>query len=218
VPGSQSATLLTKLGHACVRLEKYDARLVIDPGIWAGPDVLQGAAAILITHEHVDHVDEAAVRSALSAEPGLQLWASATVASSFADFGSQVHAVRHGDTFIAAGFDVHVYGAEHARVDSAIPVVPNTGFAIDGEIFHPGDSFTVPDEPVATLLVPVSGPWLKFSDVADYLRAVAPERAYWIHDALLNDKGANLWQNLLGLVPARSGAASFLVPGTSVEL
>ena len=41
---------------------------------------------------------------------------------------------------------------------------------------------------------------------------------YWIHDALLNDKGASLWQNLLGLVPAQSGPASFLVPGTSVEL
>jgi L-ascorbate metabolism protein UlaG (beta-lactamase superfamily) len=209
--------LLTKLGHACVRLEKNDARLVIDPGIWAGPDVLDGAAAILITHEHVDHVDGAAVRAALAAEPELQLWASVTVASDFGGFGSRVHAVRDGDAFTAAGFEVRVYGAEHARVDSSIPIVPNTGFSVDG-VFHPGDSFTVPDEPVRTLLVPVSGPWLKFSDVADYLRAVGPERAYWIHDALLNDKGANLWQNLLGQVPARSGPASFLVPGTSVEL
>ena len=47
--------LLTKLGHACVRLEKDDVRLVIDPGVWAGPDVLAGASAVLITHEHVDH-------------------------------------------------------------------------------------------------------------------------------------------------------------------
>jgi L-ascorbate metabolism protein UlaG (beta-lactamase superfamily) len=210
--------LLTKLGHACVRLEKDNARLVIDPGIWAGPDVLGGAAAILITHEHVDHVDDAAVRGAMAGEPELQLWASGTVASQFGEFGGRVHAVRDGDAFTVAGFDVHVYGAEHARIDSAIPIVPNTGFAVDGEIFHPGDSFTVPAEAVPTLLVPVSGPWLKFSDVADYLRAVEPERAYWIHDALLNDKGANLWQNLLGLAPARSGPASFLVPGTSVEL
>jgi L-ascorbate metabolism protein UlaG (beta-lactamase superfamily) len=210
--------LLTKLGHACVRLEKDNARLVIDPGIWAGPDVLDGAAAILITHEHVDHVDDAAVRGAMAEEPELQLWASDTVASQFGEFGGRVHAVRDGDAFTAAGFDVHVYGAEHARVDSAIPIVPNTGFAVDGEIFHPGDSFTVPAEAVPTLLVPVSGPWLKFSDVADYLRAVEPERAYWIHDALLNDKGSNLWQNLLGLAPARSGPASFLMPGTSVEL
>jgi L-ascorbate metabolism protein UlaG (beta-lactamase superfamily) len=209
--------LLTKLGHACVRLEKNDARLVIDPGIWAGPEALDGAAAILITHEHVDHVDDAAVRAALAAKPELQLWASVTVASDFGGFGSRVHAVRDGDAFTAAGFGVRVYGAEHARVDSSIPIVPNTGFSVDG-VFHPGDSFTVPDEPVRTLLVPVSGPWLKFSDVADYLRAVGPERAYWIHDALLNDKGANLWQNLLGQVPARSGPASFVVPGTSVEL
>ena len=210
--------LLTKLGHACVRLEKDDARVVIDPGVWAGPDVLHGAAAVLITHEHVDHVDDAAVRSALTADPGLQLWASATVATQFGEFGGRVHAVQHGDAFTVADFDVHVYGAEHAQIDSSIPVVPNTGFAVDGKIFHPGDSFTVPEDAIPTLLVPVSGPWLKFSDVADYLRATAPERAFWIHDALLNDKGASLWQNLLGLVPAQAGPASYLVPGTSVEL
>ena len=180
--------------------------------------MLHGAAAVLITHEHVDHVDDAAVRGALTADPGLQLWASATVATQFGEFGGRVHAVHHGDAFTVAGFDVHVYGAEHAQIDSSIPVVPNTGFAVDGKIFHPGDSFTVPEDAIPTLLVPVSGPWLKFSDVADYLRATAPERAFWIHDALLNDKGASLWQNLLGLVPAQAGPASYLVPGTSVEL
>ena len=77
--------------------------------------MLHGAAAVLITHEHVDHVDDAAVRSALTADPGLQLWASATVASQFGEFGGRVHAVHHGDAFTVAGFDVHVYGAEHAR-------------------------------------------------------------------------------------------------------
>jgi L-ascorbate metabolism protein UlaG (beta-lactamase superfamily) len=210
--------LLTKLGHACVRLEKDGVRLVIDPGIWAGPDPLDGAAAVLITHEHADHVDDATVRAAMGTDAGLQLWASEAAAEKFAEFGGRVHAVRHGDALQISGFDVHVYGAEHARVDRAIAVVPNTGFLVDGAVFHPGDSFTVPEDPVAVLLVPVSGPWLKFSDVADYLRAVSPQRGYWIHDALLNDKGGNLWQNLLGLVPAKSGPASFLVPGTSVEL
>ena len=210
--------LLTKLGHACTRLEKDGARLIIDPGIWAGPDALLGASAVLVTHEHVDHVDDAAVRGALGAGTDLQLWASEAVAQQFADFGGRVHAVHDGDALSIAGFDVHVYGAEHARVDSAIPVVPNTGFLVDGAVFHPGDSFTVPGEPVAVLLVPVSGPWLKFSDVADYLRAVSPERSFWIHDALLNDKAANLWQNLLSLVPATSGPASYLVPGTSVDV
>jgi L-ascorbate metabolism protein UlaG (beta-lactamase superfamily) len=210
--------LLTKFGHACVRLEKDGARLVIDPGIWAGPDVFAEASAVLITHEHVDHLDDEAVRAALTADADLRLWASETVASQFAEFSGRVQAVRHGDTFDAAGFDVHVYGSEHAVVDTAIPVVPNTGFAIDGEIFHPGDSFTVPEDKIPTLLLPVSAPWLKFSDIAGYIRAYAPERGYWIHDALLNGKGANLMTNLLNLVPTASGPASFLVPGTTIEL
>jgi L-ascorbate metabolism protein UlaG (beta-lactamase superfamily) len=210
--------LLTKFGHSCVRLEKDGARLVIDPGIWAGPDVLAEATAVLITHEHVDHFDEDAVRSALTADPSLRLWASESVASQLAEFAGQVGAVRHGDTVDAAGFDVHVYGSEHALLDRAVPIVPNTGFGIDGEIFHPGDSFTVPEDKIPTLLVPVSAPWLKFSEVADYIRTVAPARGYWIHDALLNSKGANLLTNLLNLAPAGAGPASFLVPGTTIEL
>jgi L-ascorbate metabolism protein UlaG (beta-lactamase superfamily) len=210
--------LLTKLGHSCVRLEKDDIRLVIDPGVWAGPDVLEKASAILITHEHPDHLDEATVLAALAADTGVQLWANETVAGRFGEFGGRVHAVRHGDAVTAAGFDVHVYGSDHAVIDSAIPVIRNTGFAVDGQVFHPGDSFTVPEEPIPVLLVPVSAPWLKFSEVAGYIRAVGPDRGYWIHDALLNEKGASLVENLVKVAPAASGPARYLVPGTSVEL
>lgn len=210
--------LLTKLGHSCVRLEKGGVRLVIDPGLWSGPDVLAGASAILVTHEHNDHLDADVVRAALTANPDLQLWANEMVAGQFAPFTGQVHEVRHGDTFSAAGFDVHVYGTDHAVVDRRIPVIRNTGFAVDGQVFHPGDSFTVPEDPVDVLLVPVSAPWLKFSEVADYIRMAAPERGYWIHDALVNDNAAHLLTNLLTLAPGRSGPASYLVPGTSVDL
>jgi L-ascorbate metabolism protein UlaG (beta-lactamase superfamily) len=210
--------LLTKFGHACVRLEKDGARLVIDPGVWAGQGALDGASAVLITHEHFDHLDADAVRTALTTDRDLRLWASSTVAAQFADFGDRAVAVRHGDTFTAVGFGLHVYGSDHARVDRAVPIVPNTGFAVDGLVFHPGDAFTVPEDKIPTLLVPVSGPWLKFGEVADYLRAVAPERGYWIHDALLNDKGVELFTNMLQLAPTQSGPATYLPAGDSIEL
>ena len=211
---------LTKLGHACVRLEKDGARLVIDPGAWSGADVLAGASAVLVTHEHADHLDAAEVRAALTAAPGLELWTNASVAAQFADFGGRVHVVDHGDAFTAAGFDVHVYGSEHARIMPGIPVIANTGFAVDGAVFHPGDSFTVPEDHVPTLLLPVSAPWLKFAETAAYAREVAPSRGgYAIHDALLSAQGIGLTGNLLKMVTGPDGAAFTRVePGTTVEI
>jgi L-ascorbate metabolism protein UlaG (beta-lactamase superfamily) len=210
---------LTKLGHACVRLQKDGACLVIDPGIWRGPDALTSANAILITHEHADHLDPDAVRAALAADPGLQVWTNATVAGQLADAGQRVHAVSHGDTFTAAGFDIHVYGEKHALIHRDIPIVLNTGFAVDGEIFHPGDALTVPEDRIPTLLLPANAPWLKAGEMIDYAREVAPRRAYAIHDGLLNANGLGLMQNLMNAAAAPSGAEYVrLEPGTSVEL
>jgi len=214
------AMRFTKLGHSCVRLEKDGATLVIDPGIWSGPDALTGAQAVLVTHEHPDHLDGAALRAALAADPGLELWANPSVAGQFADADGRVHQVAHGDAVTAAGFEVHVYGRDHARILPDIPVIANTGFAVDGVIFHPGDSFTIPEEPVTKLLLPVSAPWLKFAEAAAYGREVAaPGGGYAIHDAILSEQGIGLVSNLLKMV-ARPGQEAFtrLQPGTTVDL
>jgi L-ascorbate metabolism protein UlaG (beta-lactamase superfamily) len=211
---------LTKLGHACVRLDKDGGRLVIDPGIWSGPDALSGADAVLVTHEHPDHLDAEAIRAAMTGQPGLELWANPSVAAQFAGFGSRVHEVGHGDAFTAAGFGVHVYGSEHALVMPGIPIIPNTGFAVEGTIFHPGDSFTVPEDAVPVLLLPVSAPWLKFADTAAYAGEVAPARGgYAIHDAILSPQGTGLVSNLLKALSRPDGARfTRLEPGTTVEV
>jgi L-ascorbate metabolism protein UlaG (beta-lactamase superfamily) len=210
----------TKLGHSCVRIEKDGAVLVIDPGIWTdAAAALAGAAAVMVTHEHPDHLDADAVRAALQASPDLTLWANPSVTGQFAEFGGRVHEARHGDTLSAAGFDVRVYGHDHAVVHKDVPIVVNTGFLVDGDLFHPGDSFTVPGEPVRTLLVPISAPWLKAAEMIDYFRRVAPARGYAIHDAILNDNGLGVMTRMLSLAAAPVGApVARLEPGTSLEL
>ncbi|HET9894214.1 MAG TPA: MBL fold metallo-hydrolase [Streptosporangiaceae bacterium] len=208
---------LTKLGHSCVRLEKDGASLVVDPGIWSGADSLAGADAVLITHEHVDHIDGGVVRSALEGNPGLELWTVPAVAAEYDGFGSRVHGVGHGDAFTAAGFDVHVHGHDHAPIHPDAPAVPNVAFAVDGNLYHPGDSFTIPEEPVTTLLLPISAPWLKASEMIDFTRAVRPKAAYAIHDELLNEKGLGLIAMVAGGLMADAGYAR-LEPGTSVEI
>ena len=58
----------TQLGHSCVRLDKDGAILVIDPAMWTdAAAALAGAAAVMVTHEHPDHLDADAGRTALQA-------------------------------------------------------------------------------------------------------------------------------------------------------
>jgi L-ascorbate metabolism protein UlaG (beta-lactamase superfamily) len=210
----------TKLGHSCVRLEKDGAVLVIDPGTFTdAAAALDGASTVLVTHEHPDHLDADAIRAALQANPDLTLWANPSITAQFAEFGGRVRETRHGDALSAAGFEVHVYGRDHALIHKDIPLVVNTGFLVDGDLFHPGDSFTVPEEPVRTLLLPISAPWLKAGDMIDYFRQVGPARGYAIHDAILNDNGLALVTRLMSLAAAPSGVpVARLEPGTSLEL
>jgi L-ascorbate metabolism protein UlaG (beta-lactamase superfamily) len=210
---------LTKLGHACVRLEKDGGVLVIDPGAFSGDNALDGADAALVTHEHFDHVVPDSMRATLAARPGLRLWAPAPVAGQFAEFGGRVTAVAHGDDFTAAGFGVHVYGSEHAMIHPDIPTCANVGFLVDGEVFHPGDSYTVPEDPAGTLLLPGSGPWYSTREMIDYARAVAPRRGFLIHDALLSEIGLSVFDMFAGLAAGPHDAKyTRLAPGASVEL
>jgi L-ascorbate metabolism protein UlaG (beta-lactamase superfamily) len=211
---------MTKLGHSCVRLEKDDAVLVIDPGTFTdAPAALVGASAILVTHEHPDHLDADAIRAALRADPDLTLGANRSIIAEFSEFGDRVHETRHGDVLSVAGFSVHVYGVDHALIHQDIPLVVNNGFLVEGELFHPGDSYTIPAEPVGTLLLPISAPWLKAGEMIDYFRAVAPARGYAIHDGILNEAGLGLMTRMMSVAAAPSGApVARLEPGTTVDL
>lgn len=210
---------LTKLGHACVRLQKGDATLVIDPGTLTEPGVLDGASSVLITHEHPDHLDDERLHEAVTRDPYLEIWTNASVAERLSGLEGRVHTVGQGDTFSVDGFEVAVHGEQHAVIHPDIPVIPNIGFMVDGEIFHPGDAFTVPDTSVDTLLVPTNAPWMKISEMIDYLREIHPARAYSVHDGLLNENGLGIVDKTLS-TRGQELNAEFrrLTPGEIVEL
>lgn len=193
--------LLTKFTHACVRLRRGDTTLVIDPGAFVERDALDGADAVLITHEHFDHLDADAVRAVARANPRLTVWTNGSVAKLLGDLEDQVRAVNEGDGFDVGGLGVEVYGTTHAPNHPDDPPPANVGFLVAGELFYPGDALTVPPRQVNTLLVPTNAPWMRLRDLVDYVRAVAPRRAYSTHDGLLNDVGLQLvdtWLARLG--------------------
>lgn len=190
---------LTKYSHSCVRFEQDGAVLVVDPGTFSEvEEALQGATAVLITHEHPDHIALDRVVAVLQADQGIELWApqsaaDAVVAALGEGSAERVHAVRGGEEFTAAGFPVRTYGGQHALIHPVIPMIANVGYLIGGSVYHPGDSLIVPDGiGVQTLLVPVHAPWSKLSEVVDFVTSVRAARAYQIHDGLLNEAGLGM--------------------------
>jgi glyoxylase-like metal-dependent hydrolase (beta-lactamase superfamily II) len=193
---------LTKHVHSCVRLDDGERSLVIDPGGFSDLDsALDGASAVLITHEHTDHLDHDRVVAAAQADPRLRIWAPAAVAATLLELGDQVVTVGVDESFEAAGFAVQTFGGQHALIHPLIPIVANIGYLIDGTVFHPGDSFVVPPAPVNTLLLPAKAPWSKISEIIDYAIAVRAPFSYPIHDFLVGDAyGTILQRNLVPIV------------------
>jgi L-ascorbate metabolism protein UlaG (beta-lactamase superfamily) len=207
---------MIKYSHACVRLEDGDRVLVIDPGLFSEAESLTGASDVLITHEHYDHVDSEKLADALENNPDLRVYAPAPLAEQLSGLGGALVTVAVGDRFTAAGFAVRAVGGEHAEIYEGLPGVVNVGYIIEDTIYHPGDSLFRPDTAVPTLLLPASAPWLKLAEALDFVRAVGPQRAHPIHDALLSDIGLTAFDNWLNL----KGATAYTrIPiGEAVEL
>lgn len=189
---------ITKFGHSCVRVEQDGRILVIDPGTFSdSAAALIGAEAVLVTHEHADHLDQGVVLPLLAADPGMVLHAPAGLAGALRgaapDAAGRILDVVPGTTFDAAGMAVRSFGGQHAVIHGLLPVVANLGYLIEGTLFHPGDSFVVP-EGVAptTLLIPLHAPWSDVGSTIDYLIAMRAQLVLPIHDGLLNEIGLGM--------------------------
>lgn len=216
---------LTKYTHACVRLEKNGRILVVDPGSYSeSAEALAGAHALLVTHEHGDHLDVPAVVDELQQNRELAVFAPAGVADTLRgkapEAASRISSVEPGSSFEAAGFEVRSFGGQHALIHPQIPLVANIGYLLDDNVYHPGDSFVVPDGvSIQTLLVPLHAPWSKASEVVDFVIAVRAPRAFQIHDGLLNDIGLNIVEGHVRRLGAKYGTEyRHLSAGESVEL
>ncbi|MEV0648591.1 MBL fold metallo-hydrolase [Phytomonospora sp. NPDC050363] len=179
---------MVKYTHACVRFEK-DAVLVVDPGCWSEPEALSQVSAILVTHEHNDHVDERLVAEAVAANPELRIFGPGQALAPLAGLGARVTPVETGESFEAAGFRIRAFGGRHADVWDGRPGVANLGYLIEDAVYVPGDSLEPPGVEVETLFVPLQASWMKLAEAIAFARAVAPRRAHPIHDGQMHDRG-----------------------------
>ena len=205
---------VTRYGHSCLLVEDGDARVLLDPGVFSsGFEQLRGLTAVLVTHQHPDHLDLERLRPLLEANPDARLHCDEGSEQLVGELPHTV--VRAGDA-LDLGTRVEVLGSEHAVIHPEIPRIPNVGYLVGGRFFTPGDALTVPDADVEVLGLPTAAPWLKLTDAVGLLRDVRPRLAFPVHDAVL--AVPQVWYQHFGNLAPAGTTFTVVAPGDEVPL
>lgn len=167
-------------------VEKGKAHFLIDPGSYNPMPDADTIDAILITHNHQDHLDIEMLKKLLSKHKDAQIITNQEVANTLKEKGIETHViVAEGDSLEVNGVAVHAHGGIHAFVYEDVPQCQNIGFMIDSRFYFPGDSLYIPDMPVEILALPIVAPWMKLSEAIEFARQVKPKIVFPVHDGFL---------------------------------
>lgn len=152
---------VTKFVHSCLLLEKNDVKVLVDPGMYSWQDErvmnfdFSNILAVVITHNHADHLSEDFVTAVEQASPNAKWYGTQEVVD---DLGKLDIAGLSANE----DSDIQFIKSEHADLSPWFDEQPmHTSYIIFGEILISGDCQTLTDSSGARILAGVinGGPW-----------------------------------------------------------
>ncbi|MDF1705098.1 MAG: MBL fold metallo-hydrolase [Aeromicrobium sp.] len=189
---------ITRFGHAAVLVESSGRRILVDPGVFSSPAVfeLDHLDAVVVTHQHPDHLDRDRVGVLVAANPEALLLADPMSAG---ELGGPWQAHTDGDRHEVGDLVLRGAGRQHAEILPSLPIVDNVGLVVTapGEptFFHPGDSYATTPEDVDVLALPLGAPWAKVSETVEFLQRIAPRVAFPVHDCTISALAYDIYWN-----------------------
>jgi L-ascorbate metabolism protein UlaG (beta-lactamase superfamily) len=217
---------IAKFIHSCLLVENGGERILFDPGTFTFTgnavtiETFDGIAAVVITHRHADHVDQAAVKSIVARNRKAVVLANADVRELLS---GAVHVdVFEEGTRRVGGTTLRAIRAEHAALLNATPPA-NVGYVVEETLLHPGDSFARSLDAcrgIPLLALPVTAPWTSELGAAEFAERLAPKTIVPIHDGYVKEPFAKLRHDNYAKHFAKTGVSfrSLLAPGDAIEI
>ncbi len=185
---------ISKYIHSCLLVESGADRILFDPGKFSfieglvKPDDFRNLSAIILTHQHPDHVDDDALKKILVNNSSAVVITNTEIQAHLAK--EQITAEVHEDGVRQIGnITIKAVAAAHAKLLNAEPP-RNTAYVVDETLLHPGDSFDYSLDAyqgIQILALPIMAPWTTELAVAEFARRIAPQQIIPIHDGYAKD-------------------------------